>query len=84
MPALWPRRGVRVTMCCPGPVATGSATTPRVVFGPTGQIVKNDTGASNRSDPTRAAQLIANAVAHGVDEAWIARHPVLAMGGCGT
>ncbi|GIL61662.1 hypothetical protein Vafri_16082, partial [Volvox africanus] len=72
--------GVGVTICCPGPVATGSEETPRVVFGPTGRIVQNATGASNRLNPARAAQLIACAAAHGVDEAWIALHPVLAIG----
>ncbi|GLI66405.1 hypothetical protein VaNZ11_010166 [Volvox africanus] len=72
--------GVGVTICCPGPLATGSEETPRVVFGPTGRIVQNATGASNRLNAARAAQLIACAAAHGVDEAWIALHPVLAMG----
>ncbi|GLC37615.1 hypothetical protein PLESTB_001667600 [Pleodorina starrii] len=72
--------GVGVTLCCPGPVATGSAEAPRVVYGPTGRITQNATGSSNRLDPARAAQLIASAAAHGVDEAWMARHPVLAMG----
>ncbi|PNW86961.1 hypothetical protein CHLRE_02g103100v5 [Chlamydomonas reinhardtii] len=72
--------GVGVTMCCPGPVATGSEETPRVVYGANGRIVQNNTGASNRLDPARAAQLIASAAAHGVDEAWIAKHPVLAVG----
>ncbi|KXZ46596.1 hypothetical protein GPECTOR_42g807 [Gonium pectorale] len=72
--------GVRVTICCPGPVATGSEEAPRVVYGPTGRIVQNATGAANRLDPARAAQLIANAAAHGVDEAWMAKHPVLAVG----
>ncbi|EFJ41781.1 hypothetical protein VOLCADRAFT_83968 [Volvox carteri f. nagariensis] len=71
---------VGVTICCPGPVATGSEELPRVVYGPAGRIVQNATGSSNRLDPARAAQLIASAAAHGVDEAWIAQHPVLAMG----
>ncbi|KAG2484642.1 hypothetical protein HYH03_016595 [Edaphochlamys debaryana] len=71
---------VHVTICCPGPVATGSAETPRVVYGPNGRIVQNNTGSSNRHDPARTAELIASAAAHGVDEAWIARHPVLAVG----
>lgn len=74
------RSGVGVTLCCPGPVATGSQESPRVVYGPKARIVQNATGSSNRLDPARAAHLIANAAAHGVDEAWIARHPVLAMG----
>ncbi|GFR45808.1 hypothetical protein Agub_g7264 [Astrephomene gubernaculifera] len=72
--------GVGVTLCCPGPLATGSEEAPRVVFGPTGRIVQNATGAANRLEPGRAAQLIAAAAAHGLDEVWIARHPVLAVG----
>ncbi len=71
-------------MCCPGPVATGSETTPRVVYGPTGRIVQNATGSSNRNDPARCVEMIANAAAHGVDEAWIAKHPVLGMGASGS
>lgn len=67
-------------MCCPGPVATGSEATPRVVYGPTGRIVQNATGSPNRNDPARCVEMIANAAAHGVDEAWIAKHPVLGMG----
>ena len=51
-----------------------------MVYGANGRIVQNNTGASNRLDPARAAQLIASAAAHGVDEAWIAKHPVLAVG----
>lgn len=69
-------------MCCPGPAATGSDETPRVVYGPSGLIKQNHTGAGNRMKPERTAQLIAAAAAHGVDECWIANHPVLAVGAC--
>lgn len=47
---------------------------------PQGRIIQNATGASNRIAPERCARLIAAAMAHGLDEAWIARHPVLAVG----
>lgn len=78
------RSNVHVTLVCPGPVATGSEATPRVVFGPTGRITQNSTGGSNRMRPERTAQLIAAAAAHGLDEVWIALHPVLAVGGSGS
>lgn len=32
-----------------------------------------------RLKPTRCAELMAAAMAHGVEEAWLARHPVLAL-----
>lgn len=73
--------GVGVTICCPGPIATGSETTPRVVYGADGLIVQNNTGRSNnRLAPQRCAELIANAMAHKLDECWISRHPVLLVG----
>lgn len=74
-------RGVGVTLCCPGPIATGSGDTPRNIFGAQGRIVQNNTGSSNRIAPERCARLIAAAMAHGLDECWIARHPVLVVGG---
>lgn len=72
---------VGVTICCPGPMATGSDATPRVIFGATGRIVHNNTGvSSSRMDPGKAALYIAAAALEGLDECWIARHPVLAIG----
>jgi len=76
--------GVGVTICCPGPVNTESEGAPRAVYGPTGLITtppSEDAAKSKaRMSPERCVELIAAAAAHGVDEAWISRHPVLAAG----
>jgi len=75
-------RGVGVTIICPGPISTGSPDSPRLIFGSTGLIPQPHTGSKGKMAPERCAALIANAMAHGVNEAWIAKHPVLLMGGC--
>mmetsp|Transcript_22461 Transcript_22461/g.62024 ORF Transcript_22461/g.62024 Transcript_22461/m.62024 type:complete len:328 (+) Transcript_22461:177-1160(+) len=73
---------VGVTIVCPGPVGSshgpGSA---RAVYGPTGLI---STQAAEKEDkarmaPARCVELISSAAYHGVDEAWISKHPVLAL-----
>ncbi|KAL6761352.1 hypothetical protein V8C86DRAFT_2536220 [Haematococcus lacustris] len=76
--------GVAVTLVCPGPVAA-SPGPPRAVYGPQG--LQQQTGAAAatssadkaRMPAARCVELIAAAAAHGVDEAWISRHPVLAL-----
>eukprot|EP00887_Chlorella_sp_A99_P004887 scaffold4.g4887.t1 len=74
-------RGVGVTLCCPGPLATGTEARPRVVYGASGLITQAATGLSKRRvGAGRAAQLIATAAYHKLDECWIAFHPVLLMG----
>lgn len=75
-------RGVTVTICCPGPVATGSPEQPRAIYNGTGLITTSsgDKGSSKRMSPPRVAELIGKATYHRVDECWIARHPVLLMG----
>jgi len=73
-------RGVDVTLCCPGPIATGADGAPRNIFGAAGRIVHNNTGAAQRIAPGRAAALVIAAMAHGLDECWIARQPVLGVG----
>ncbi|KAL0020618.1 hypothetical protein WJX79_000684 [Trebouxia sp. C0005] len=75
-------RGVTVTICCPGPVATGSPEQPRAIYNGTGLITtsSSDKGSSKRMSPPRVAELIGKATYHRVDECWIARHPVLLMG----
>ncbi|KAL0052302.1 hypothetical protein WJX82_011685 [Trebouxia sp. C0006] len=75
-------RGVTVTICCPGPVATGSLEQPRAIYNGTGLITasSSDKGSSKRMSPPRVAELIGKATYHRVDECWIARHPVLLMG----
>lgn len=74
-------RGIGVTVVCPGPLATGSDARPRVVYGSTGLVTQAPSAVSKRRVPaTRAAALIATAAWHGLDECWIAYHPVLLMG----
>eukprot|EP00877_Chromochloris_zofingiensis_P006070 jgi/Chrzof1/1716/Cz10g18120.t1 len=73
-------QGVGVTICCPGPIGTGSEETPRVIYGAEGLISQHSADTKGRLSPARCAQLIANAMAHGVNECWIAKHPVLAIG----
>lgn len=74
-------RGVEVTIVCPGPLATGGGTKPRVVYGSEGLIQQTNTGMSTKRIPAAlAAELIAAAAYHGLAEAWIAYHPVLLLG----
>ncbi len=71
-----------VTICCPGPVSSGAdVPVQRSVFGPEGMISRTEEPhAKGKVAPARYAQLVANAAAHGVDECWIAKHPVLLVG----
>ena len=72
-----------MTVVCPGPVAPpdGEAS-PRSLYGPKGPIQRQEVPDSKRMPATRAAELIANAMAAGVSECWLARQPVLLMGEC--
>eukprot|EP00879_Flechtneria_rotunda_P020883 GHRR01021988.1.p1 GENE.GHRR01021988.1~~GHRR01021988.1.p1 ORF type:complete len:353 (+),score=105.84 GHRR01021988.1:292-1350(+) len=72
-------KGISVTICCPGPVATGTRDAPRMIYGPTGPIQRIQKNDSKRMDTERAAYLIAKAMAAGVPECWLARQPVLTM-----
>lgn len=74
-------RGIGVTIVCPGPVAppVGEAS-PRSLYGPKGPIQRQEVPDSKRMPASRAALLIANAMAAGVSECWLARQPVLLMG----
>ncbi|KAI7846257.1 hypothetical protein COHA_000237 [Chlorella ohadii] len=73
--------GVGATICCPGPLATGGDGKPRLVYGPKGLIQQAATGMSKKRVGTaRAADLIARAAYHKLDECWIAYHPVLLLG----
>jgi hypothetical protein len=45
-----------------------------------GPIQRQEVPDSKRMPAVRATQLIANAMAAGVSEAWLARQPVLLMG----
>ena len=81
-PAVPACRGVTVTLCCPGPAATGSPSQPRSIYSGTGLITtaSSDKGSSKRMAPARVAELIGKAAYYRVDECWIAKHPVLLMG----
>ncbi|WIA36880.1 hypothetical protein OEZ86_008130 [Tetradesmus obliquus] len=71
-------KGISVTVVCPGPVGS-SSDTPRVLFGPNGKISRLEQQDKRRMAPARAVQLMANAMAAGVEEAWLAKQPVLTM-----
>ena len=73
-------RGITVTICCPGPVATGSPDQPRSIYDGRGLITTHSGDSKKRMSPARVAELIGSATYHKVDECWIARHPVLLMG----
>ena len=77
---LWQRRRITVTICCPGPVATGSPDQPRSIYGGTGLVASHSRDSKKRMSPARVAELIGSATYHKLDECWIARHPVLLMG----
>lgn len=70
-----------MTIVCPGPISTGSPDAPRVVYGAEGLISQPQHGSKGKVSPARCARLVADAAAHGVQEAWIAKHPVLLIGG---
>lgn len=75
---------VKVTVCCPGPIQTGSEATPRMVYGPRGLVQKHSTtgtGLSSKRLPAAlVAELIGVATWHDMNEAWMAFHPVLLIG----
>lgn len=82
------KEAVGVTLVCPGPVATGAPGQPRVTFGATlaaSSLGGSAPGASTAPDAsarlgvTRCAALTLDAAGHGVREAWLGRHPVLAL-----
>ena len=75
---------VKVTVCCPGPIQTGSESSPRMVYGPRGLVQKHSTTgtglSSKRLPATLVAELIGAATWHDMNEAWMAFHPVLLIG----
>lgn len=68
-----------VTLVCPGPIA-GDDT--RSVFGAHGKFIKDEknAGHAKKVSTERCCDLVCRAAAFGVQEAWIARHPVLFVG----
>ena len=84
--------GVGVTVVCPGPVATGAPGQPRVTFGATlgtsalGGGKSDAAGHHAAGTPEKARLSLREATAwtlaagaHGVREAWVARHPILLL-----
>jgi short-subunit dehydrogenase len=72
-------RGITVTIICPGPVTTGVPGGIRVLYGAKGLIQRVEVDDSRRMRQARAVELVANAMAAGLDEVWLAKHPVLLM-----
>lgn len=69
-----------VTICCPGPVAALIPGSPRMVWGAKEMILAPIARSSSKMPLRRCVSLIATAAAHGLEEVWIARHPILAVG----
>jgi len=65
---------VRACLFYAGEVST------RSLYGPNGPIQRHEVPDSKRMPASRAAVLIANAMAAGVAECWLAKQPVLLMG----
>lgn len=77
------RRGVKVTLCQPGPIATGVQGQVRSLYGSKGLLTEStesDAELRKRHNPKRVAELILRAAYHGLDSCWIAKHPVLLLG----
>jgi dehydrogenase/reductase SDR family protein 7 len=72
-------RGLGVTICCLGPIATGTAEQPRNVYGASGLQPAVDSG-SNRLSDTEAAAWLGAAIHHRLDRVWISKQPVLSLG----
>ena len=75
-------RGIRVTMCHPGPIATGVTGQVRSLYGSQGLLteVEDQAKVKQRQSPQRVASLVLTAAYHGLDTCWIAQHPVLLLG----
>lgn len=74
---------IKVTVCCPGPIATGTKDQPRVIFGTEGILRDSavQTGVpGGRMAVDRAVELISRAVKHDLPVSWIVGHPLLLMG----
>lgn len=71
-----------ITVCHPGPIATGSGGQVRSLYGPDGLLREAEPASetSKRQSPQRVAELILRAAYHGLDSCWIAKHPVLFLG----
>lgn len=74
-------RGVQVTLCHPGPIATGADGQIRSLYGSSGLLTEAEGGSNKaRQSPKRVAALVLKACHHGLDSVWIAKHPVLLLG----
>ena len=79
-------RGITVTLCHPGPVATGVGGQVRSLYGPQGQITVHEPEGyqKGRLGVKRVAQLILKAAYHNVESCWISTHPILLTGECSS
>ena len=76
------RRGITVSLCHPGPMATGVAGQLRSLYGSEGLLTEAEdpVKVKKRQSPRRVAQLILRAAYHGLDSCWICQHPILLLG----
>ncbi|KAM7497664.1 hypothetical protein LguiA_022078 [Lonicera macranthoides] len=65
------RKGIKVTVVCPGPIAAPNATGT--------SIAEQRNSAEKRVSSERCAELIIIAASHGLKEVWISYQPVLAV-----
>ena len=72
-------RGLGVTVCCLGPITTGTPGQPRYVYGASSLEPTTDS-TKGRLTSESAAAWVAAAAYHGVDRAWITKQPVLLLG----
>lgn len=71
-----------MTICSPGPVATGSADAPRVVYGAAGLMhthTATSAAGKSRMQTERVAEWVGAAAYHGLEECRISKQPVLAL-----
>ena len=71
-----------MTLCHPGPIATGTEGQPRCLYGPKGPITHSDPPASTkgRQSTKRVAALVLQAAYNNVESCWICQHPILVTG----
>ncbi len=72
-------RGLGVTVCCLGPITTGTPGQPRYVYGASSLEPTTDS-TKGRLTVDAAAAWVAAAAHHGVDRTWISKQPVLSLG----
>ena len=68
-----------MTVCCLGPITTGTPGQPRYVYGASSLEPTTDS-TKGRLTVDAAAAWVAAAAHHGVDRTWISKQPVLSLG----